>query len=72
MRINGSNISHLSIASRVSALLIEGCGMVTVVSEQVRSDYALYIDKREAGGGDPEVAALDYVDVSEVATTDKG
>ena len=30
-------------------LLMAGCGMVTVVSEEALSDYALCIEKREAG-----------------------
>ena len=30
-------------------LLMAGCGMVTVVSEEAPSDYALCIEKREAG-----------------------
>ena len=33
--------------------------MITVVSEQTESDYALCIQKREAGGAAPEIAALD-------------
>jgi len=53
------------------ALLVTGCGMVTVVSEQAVSDYALCIDKREAGGVAPEVAALNCMDVTEIATTGK-
>ena len=53
------------------AFLITGCGMVTVVSEEAETDYALYIDKREAGGVAPEVAALDCMDVTEIGATDK-
>ena len=48
-----------------------GCGMVTVVNEESLSDYALCIDKREAGGIAPEVAALDCAEVAEVSGTDK-
>jgi hypothetical protein len=51
-------------------LLMAGCGMVTVVSEESRSDYALCIDKREAGGVAPEVAALDRADVAGISKTD--
>ena len=43
----------------ISGLLLSGCGMITVVSEQTESDYALCIQKREAGGVAPEIAALD-------------
>ena len=43
----------------ISVLLMSGCGMITVVSEQTESDYALCIQKREAGGAAPEIAALD-------------
>ena len=43
----------------ISGLLLSGCGMITVVSEQTESDYALCIQKREAGGAAPEIAALD-------------
>ena len=43
----------------ISVLLMSGCGMITVVSEQTESDYALCIQKREAGGVAPEIAALD-------------
>ena len=51
-------------------LLIAGCGMVTVVSEESRSDYALCIDKREAGGVAPDLAALDCADVADTSKTD--
>ena len=37
--------------------------MITVVSEQTESDYALCIQKREAGGVAPEIAALDCAEV---------
>jgi hypothetical protein len=43
----------------ITGLLQSGCGMITVVSEQTESDYALCIQKREAGGVAPEIAALD-------------
>ena len=39
--------------------------MITVVSEQAHSDYALCIQKREAGGVAPEIAALDRAEVVE-------
>ena len=39
--------------------------MITVVSEQTESDYALCIQKREAGGVAPEIAALDCAEVVE-------
>ena len=79
MRIHGSARNYSSMVSRANAfgvalagaLLVTGCGMVTVVSEQAVSDYALCIDKREAGGVAPEVAALNCMDVTEIATTGK-
>ena len=46
-------------------LLMAGCGMVTVVSEEARSDYALCVEKREAGGVTPELAALDGAELAE-------
>ena len=48
-------------------LLIAGCGMVTVVSEETPSDYALCVEKREAGGVSPELAALDCAEMAERA-----
>ena len=48
-------------------LLMAGCGMVTVVSEEAPSDYALCIEKREAGGVTPELAALDCAEMAERA-----
>ena len=51
-------------------LLMAGCGMVTVVSEEPHSDYALCVDKREAGGVAPDVAALDCADVADTSKTD--
>ena len=48
-------------------LLMAGCGMVTVVSEEARSDYALCVEKREAGGVSPELAALDCAEMAERA-----
>lgn len=79
MRINGSALGCARLVSRArvfgavlaGAFLITGCGMVTVVSEEAVSDYALCIDKREAGGVAPEVAALDCMDVTEIGTADK-
>ena len=44
---------------------MSGCGMITVVSEQPESDYALCIQKREAGGVAPEIAALDCAEMVE-------
>ena len=49
----------------ISGLLMSGCGMITVVSERAESDYALCIEKREAGGVAPEIAALDCAEVVE-------
>ncbi len=49
----------------ISGLLLSVCGMITVVSEQAESDYALCIQKREAGGVGPEIAALDCAEVVE-------
>ena len=49
----------------ISVLLMSGCGMITVVSEQTESDYALCIQKREAGGVAPEIAALDCAEMVE-------
>jgi len=51
-------------------LLIAGCGMVTVVSEEAASDYALCIEKREAGGISPELAALDCAEMAERVGTE--
>ena len=51
-------------------LLMGGCGMVTVVSEEAPSDYALCIEKREAGGVSPELAALDCAELAERAGTE--
>ena len=51
-------------------LLMAGCGMVTVVSEEAASDYALCIEKREAGGVSPELAALDCAELAERAGTE--
>ena len=79
MRINCNAVHYPSMALRASAfgaavavaLLITGCEMGPVVSVGARSDYALCIDKREAGGVALEVAALECMDVCEVATPDK-
>ena len=49
----------------ISGLLVSGCGMITAVSEQTQSDYALCIQKREVGGIAPEIAALDCAEVVE-------
>ena len=49
----------------ISGLLLSRCGMITVVSEQTESDYALCIQKREAGGVAPEIAALDCAELVE-------
>ena len=49
----------------ISGLLLSGCGMITVVSEQTESDYALCIQKRAAGGVAPEIAALGCAEVVE-------
>ena len=49
----------------ISCLLLSGSGIITVVSEQTHSDYALCIQKREAGGIAPETAALDCGEVVE-------
>jgi hypothetical protein len=51
-------------------LLMAGCGMVTVVSEEAPSDYALCIEKREASGVSPELAALDCAEMAERAGTE--
>ena len=58
--------ARMTGALMAGLLLMVGCGMVTVVSEESRSDYALCIDKREAGG----VAALDCADVANISKTD--
>ena len=52
------NVRALGVVA-ISGLLLSECGMITVVSEQTESDYALCIQKREAGGAAPEIAALD-------------
>ena len=49
----------------IGCLLLSGCGMITVVSKQTHSDYALCIQKREAGGVAPGFAALDCAEVVE-------
>ena len=51
-------------------LLMAGCGMVTVVSEEAPSDFALCVEKREAGGVSPELAALDCAEMAERAGTE--
>ena len=53
------------VLTALSFLLLSGCGSITVVSEQTTSDYALCIQKREAGGIAPETAALDCAEVVE-------
>ena len=45
--------------------------MTTVVSEQTESDFALCIQKREAGGVAPEIAALDCAEVVERVDVEK-
>ena len=79
MRINGSAVHYPSMASHASAfgaefavaLLSTGCEMSPVVSFGAGIDYALCIDKREAGGVAPEVAALECMGVCGVVTPDK-
>ena len=51
-------------------LLMAGCGMVTVVSEEAPSDSALCVENREAGGVTPELAALDCAELAERAGTE--
>ena len=51
-------------------MLMAGCGMVTVVSEEAPSDYALCVEKREAGGVSPDLAALDCADMAQRAGTE--
>ena len=51
-------------------LLMVGCGMVTVVSEEAPCDYALCAAKREAGGMSPELAVLDCAELAERAGTE--
>ena len=66
MRIDAA-ITHrdptVSRARMIGALfagltLMAGCGMVTVVSEEGPSDYALCLEELEAGGVSPDRAAL--------------
>ena len=57
-------------AMEAGVLLMAGCGMMTVVSEEAPSDYALCIEKREAVGVSPEFAALDYAEMAERAGTE--
>ena len=57
-------------AMMAGGLLMAGCGMVTVVSDKAPSDYAPCIEKREAGGVSPELAALDYAEMAERAGTE--
>ena len=58
------NARALGMAA-ISGLLTSGCGMITVVSKQTESDYALCIQKRKADGVAPEIAALDCAEVVE-------
>lgn len=51
-------------------LLMAGCGMVTVVSEEAPSDYALCVEKREAGGVSPDRAALECAEMAARAGTE--
>ena len=51
-------------------LLMAGCGMVTIASEEATSDYALCIEKREAGVVSPELAELDCAEFAERAGTE--
>ena len=51
-------------------LLMAGCGIVTMVSEEAPGDCALCIEKREAGGVSPELAALDCAEMAERAGTE--
>ena len=62
--------ARMTGALMAGLLLMAGCGMVTVVSEESRSDYALCVDKREVGGLAPDVAALDCADVADISKTD--
>ena len=57
-------------AMAAGVLLMASCGMVTVVSEEAPSDYALCVEKREAGGVSPELAALDCAEMAERAGTE--
>jgi len=57
-------------AMAAGMLLMAGCGMVAVVSEEAPSDYALCVEKREAGGVSPELAALDCAAMAERAGTE--
>ena len=62
--------ARMTGALMTGLLLMAGCGMVTVASEESRSEYALCIDKREAGGVAPDVAALDCADFADISKTD--
>ena len=62
--------ARMTGALMAGLLLMAGCGMVTVVSEESRSDYALCIYKGEAGGVAPDVAALDCADFADISKTD--
>ena len=55
-------MKKLSVLVLLAAMA--GCGMVTVVSEEAPSDYALCVEKREAGGVSPELAALDCAELA--------
>ena len=59
-------------AMAAGVLLIAGCGMVTVVSEEAPSDYALCVEKREASGVSPELAALDCAEMAARAGNEIG
>lgn len=56
-------------AAVTGVLLMAGCGMITVVTEEANSDYAVCIKKREAGGVSPDLAALDCAELAEWAGT---
>lgn len=51
-------------------LLMAGCGMVTIVSEEAPSDYALFIEKREADVVSLELTELDCAELAERAGTE--
>ncbi len=78
MRIDGSVMqrdpaiarARLLGAAFAGVLLMAGCGMITVVSEEAASNYAVCIEKREAGGVSPELAALDCAELAEWAGTE--
>ena len=54
----------ISLLVLMTSASLVGCGGLVVVQESPSSDYDLCIEKRQAGGVSPEVAALDCLPVA--------